>query len=788
MKFLSTLVIVCFLTAAAYSQTTGRVAGTVTYNGGPVANATVTATLTNSISPLFSVTTNASGGFAFDPIEPGEYSIAAVINAGGVLKTSRHIAPVTITNGQSVDLSLVLEDASPINEQVTVSADSPQTIEQVSKTVDVIDGQEMRERADFALVDALRIVPGFRVQQLGGFGRTATIKTRGLRNQDTAILIDGMRFRDASAITGDASAFLSDFTLTSVSRIEVLRGSGSSLYGTNAIGGTIDFQTPRPTTGFHGQLSTAVGGLGLRRVRGNVSDGTGDGRLGFTMGVSRTGYTEGIDGNDNAHSTNFQSRVEYAPNGETNLSARFFVSDAFVRLNANPDTLEPVPGSNFGIIDAEPGVNFVFDRDDPDSTQESKFFNGQLVLTHAFSSGLLFHASYSGLKTSRKNDEGVLGPGFQSASTSIFDGTIQTANVHINWVPNVINQMTAGYEFEHERFGNNGSTPDASGNFFTRAYQSSHTVYVQDLLQLFGRRLQLAGGLRAQFFDLGSPNFSITNTPYSNLSLETPPAAYTFDGAAAYLFPTGTKLRAHVGNGYRIPSLYERFGTFFSSFGGAAFFALGDPNLKPEKSIAFDAGIEQSVARGRVRLSATYFYTRLIDTVGFGNEVGAIGETPRPFGGYLNTRGGIARGAEFSAKVRATTSTDVFASYTYTNSDQAVPQVSGSGVLRTLGIPSQQFTLSATHRVGRFWANIDLLASNSYLAPIFSNSRFNSYVFRFGGNRRADLTAGYSFRLDQDRFGLRVFGTLENVFDHKYFENGFRTPGINGRVGIAFSF
>src|SRR5206468_12458774 len=114
-------------------------------------------------------------------------------------------------------------------------------------------------RADFSLVEALQTIPGFRVQQLGGFGRTASIKTRGLRNQDTAVLIDGIRFRDASAITGDASPFLSDFTLTSVNRIEVLRGSGSSLYGTNAIGGVIDFQTPEPQQGWHGQVSGAAG-------------------------------------------------------------------------------------------------------------------------------------------------------------------------------------------------------------------------------------------------------------------------------------------------------------------------------------------------------------------------------------------------------------------------------------------------------------------------------------------------------------------------------------------------
>src|ERR1044072_8002848 len=103
-------------------------------------------------------------------------------------------------------------------------------------------------------------------------------------------------------------------------------------------------------------------------------------------------------------------------------------------------------------------------------------------------------------------------------------------------------------------------------------------------------------------------------------------SAYTFDGSASYFFDkTGTKLRAHVGNGYRVPSLFERFGPFFSSFGTPEFVALGDPNLQPEKTIAFDGGLEQTLFKNKARLSATYFYTKLIDTIGFGNVVSPIG-------------------------------------------------------------------------------------------------------------------------------------------------------------------
>ncbi len=721
-------------------------------------------------SQTFETTSDSNGNYRFENVPDGMYLLVA----GG------RQASVIVTDGRV--------SIARLADVVVVAAGDEQTLEQVSKTIDVIDGQEMRDRADFSLIESLRTIPGFRVQQLGGFGRTANIKTRGLRNQDTALLIDGIRFRDASSITGDATPFISDLTLTSINRIEVLRGSGSSVYGTNAIGGTVDFRTPSARSGTHGQVSGALGGLGLGRFRGNISHGTADDRFGIGAAYSRTIYTKGIDGEDDAGNHNLQTRIDARPWEGTSISARLFFSDADVRLNSNPDTLGTLPISNATIINAVRDVNFSPDVNDPDSFQRSRFFSGQVTVEHVLTNRLTIGGYYQGLGTRRINENGSLGPGFQSPSTSLFDGSIHTGNAHVNWTPNDTHRVSIGYEFEKERFGNDGSTPSGLGDFFTRAGQRSNTFYLQDLVALANGRLQIAGSMRVQRFALSRPEFSLTNAPYIDLTLSDPPIAYTFDGAAAYSFrSSGTKLRGHIGNGYRVPSLYERFGTFFSTFGTPEFIALGDPLLKPEKTIAFDAGIDQDLARERVKLSATYFYTRLDDIIGFGNAVPDIGLTRRPFGGYENQKGGVARGGEFSAKIRPWALTEISTSYTYTNSDQRTPQVSGSGVIKSLGIPDHQFTLVATQRIGRLWINFDLLATSPYLAPIFSGSTFSTYIYRFDGNRKGDLTVGYTFDIKNNR-SLRAFGTIENVFDQEYFENGFRTPGSTGRIGVSFGF
>ena len=780
-NFLVICAVLC-LAATVTAQQFGTVKGRALFgalNGEGVNRANVTLASVDDPSVVFKIESDADGNFLIQNVPPGEYRISADggISAYSMFGEKR----IKVVPGENPPIEVVaLFEGTP--ETVTVSATVGQSLEEVSKTVNVIDGQEMRDRADFTLVDTLRTIPGFRVQQLGGFGRTASIKSRGLRNQDTAVLLDGIRFRDSGAITGDASPFLSDITLTSVDRIEVLRGSGSSLYGTNAIGGTLDFRTPLPRSGFHGQVSGAAGGLGLGRFRSNLSYG-GD-KFGINAALSKTAYTDGIDGEDNADNTNFQTRVELNPFSRTNISGRLFVTDAKVRLNVSPDTLGTLP-SPATIIDAEEGVNFVTDENDPDSFQRSRFFSGQLHLTQVINSQFTLSGFYQGLDTNRKNTDGPLGPGFfQSAFTSVFGGTIHTANVQGKWTPNGSNTFTGGYEYELEQFRNSGSTPNPGTEFLTRASQQSHTMFAQHLISLLDDQLQLSGGVRAQWFDLGTPRFSETDGPYADRTFDSPPAAYTFDASASYLIrQTGTKLRTHVGNGYRVPSLYERFGTFF--FLGN-FFPQGNPALEPERSLGIDAGVEQWFAKEKVKASATWFYTKIKDEITYlpTDDFGA------PV--YYNFDRHFSRGAEFSVDAKATKSTDIFASYTYTNSDvrngRRTMLLIDSTDRKSFGIPDHQFTLVATQRFEKFWVTFDLLATSSYLAPVFSNTSFQQYTYRFDGNVRGDLTAGYTFTVGHDKYNLRLFGTIENLFDNEYFENGFRTAGINGRAGLSFGF
>ena len=195
-------------------------------------------------------------------------------------------------------------------------------------------------------------------------------------------------------------------------------------------------------------------------------------------------------------------------------------------------------------------------------------------------------------------------------------------------------------------------------------------------------------------------------------------------------------------------------------------------------------------ADNRLRFSATYFYTRLQEVIGFDSQR-RINPQTDPFGrffGFLNTGGGLARGLELSATASPNRMLDVFASYTYTNSDQRAPQINGSGIIRSLVVPDHQFAVVITQRIGRrAFVNFDLTATSEYLAPIFDTNTFAGRAYRFRGLAKADLGASYKLPLDESRF-LRFFGYLDNLFDRDNFESGFRTPGRTARAGASFSF
>jgi len=745
--------------------------------GRPVVSATVRL-FSRSSSTVAAITSNSQGTYRFDGVAPGDYLLRAEAPGFAVFLEERLHVDAPLTRDISLELA-------GVREQVVVTASgTSQSADEVSKSVTVIDRAEMEQRDVFALTDAVDLAPAVRVQTLGGPGQEAAIHIRGMRDIDTAVLVDGMRLRDAAIPHGDATGLIEDLLSVNPSRVEVLNGAGSSLYGTDAIGGVVNIVTDEGGGRTRGSVMAEGGSLGTMRGRAHVAGGGLGDRLQYSAGLAYADVTQGVDGDDPFRDTSVQGGVSYRLSNSLLIRARLFGGDSFAKNNSSPVQAATVPAS--GIIDAIPFVTFLPGADDPDSRRAGRFLNGALSLEGQPLAKLNYSLSFQTLASGRRYANGPAGSGFQFLGTQRFDGRIQTANGEIHYRPSAAHLLTAGYEFENENYAfdfENASDPGAASA--VNVTQKSNSVFVQDQTRWLGGRLMVTGGFRAQYFTLDRPLFlPMASAPYQGIPLASPPAAYTGDGSAAYFIrKTNTKVRGHAGRGYRVPSLYERFGTGFDSFYG--YTTLGDPRLAPEHSISFDAGIDQGFAKGHVRASATYFYTRLQQVIAFANSLNGTDPFGR-FYGYYNSQGGLSRGVETNLAISPVAALSVSASYTFVNAVERSPIVGDN--LRTFVIPRNQFSAAATWLAGkRTMLTFDTLDASNYLAPVFSDATFQSRVYRFDGLRR--INAGASYRLPLGEFrAVRFFVRAENVLNQNYFENGFRTPGRTADGGIQYEF
>ena len=757
-----------------------------------------TVTLISRDGARQTVTADATGSFRFTAVTAGQYFVQAEA-AGFDASTPRSI---DLKGDGNLDVTLSLGVAQVHSSIVVTASGTSQSTDELSKALTVVDGSTISMRDDRSVGEALVDVPGLRVQQLGGPGSTTYFKVRGLRNTDTAVLVDGLRLRDAAGTQADASGVLQDLVITDTSRIEVLRGTGSSLYGTDATGGVVNIVTDEGGGRTRGSIGVEGGSLGSVRGTAHLAGGLLQDRIQYSFGVTHWNVMSGVDGDSPARNTSGQGQATYRLSKIASISARIYAGDSFsfVRLTARSVGVLP----KTGIIDAVPvslseehryeagtplaqlelgSATFLPAANNPDSTRAGRFFTGALRFSLHPSEKLGVTAQYQDLSTTRNYGDGPAGPGSQPAGNNLSNylGRIQTANARVDASLGRFQHFDAGYEFEDEDFQNRLLPPPPSSRFFTDVSQRSNAVFAQDQIRLADGRLLFSAGYRAQFFSLQQPFFEpASGAPFAGRTFSAPPTAQTGDVSVAYsIRRTGTKIRSHAGRGYRAPSLYERFGTFYN---GSSYTLYGDPGLRPDRSSSIDGGIDQMLWKSRVQISTTYFYTRLNEVIIFDTS-GAVTPLTDPLGrngGYRNTGGGIARGVEVTSTVAATRSLQLNGAYTYTDARQQTPLV--AGVWQTYEVPRHQYSFFATQRFSsRLMGVFGYAGSTDYLASV------SGRAFRFGGPSRAQAILSYRHPLSEFR-AVRFFFKGENLLNQTYFENGFRTPQVTFTSGMQFEF
>ena len=777
MKSLIAIIFALSISANVFAQSSGGITGTVTdENGAKIAGAQVV--LTSSTGVHLNTSTDRNGTFEFNNLRSGSYFIEVKASGFSVLTSEE----IRFTRGENKQLALELKVAA-INANVVVTATgTAQREDEVSKVVSTIDSDEIEAKHELSLTETLRGTPGVRIQQQGSPGALTTVRLRGQRNFDTALLLDGLRVRDAGDINGSAVSLFADLVPVALDRVEVLRGAGSSIYGTHAIGGVINLIPAVASSGFHIEAGFDGGSLATYRERLQASGG-GE-RLGFELGVNRLDVRNGIDGDDAYGNTGFAGRLQFNPSPSINIAANLYGNVANARVNDSPFPLEAAFTTTERFPRAVAGVTFQPDFNNPDQGRRHRVLVGSGRFSQIINDTVSYSVAYQRVSSDRRNYNGpAVDPRFAAfvpfgdfEFLNINNGDVDTVDGRANFQFSRSNLATAGFEFERESLFQS-SQPSFSSFNNTTDRERTFAVFGQDQLSFLDDRLQLSLGVRGQWYRIRSadrPGFLQGREAESSI---------TGDGAIAYFIRgSGTKLRAHVGNGFRAPSLFERFGE--GTFGSAGVMRFGDPTLRAEQSISVDGGFDQRLASDRVLFGATYFYTRLqrvIAFTGFAIDPLGLGR----FGGFVNRPGGLSRGIETYFNTSPLRGMDLRASYTFTNSDRAVP---GVGLQPEYVIPKHLFGLTLNQRYRALLFNFDLNRNGSHISQVFENNfPFRMAELTFSGYTKADVFVSYE-RRQTERVTVVLFGGVENVFNQRYYENGFLAPRALGRGGIRVKF
>lgn len=669
--------------------------------------------------------TDSQGRFQFEGVAPGTYTVEVAL-------TGFAPAALEVRTGEPVEIRLAL---APVREHVVVTATRTEApTSQVGSSVSVIPREMLENRRALTLTELLRSVPGLAVVQSGAPGALTSVFVRGAESDHNKVFLDGVPVNEPGGFFNFAN-----LTALNLNRIEVVRGPQSALFGSDALGSVIQLFTERgaaerrrPRFGASlegGQHDTRRGDA---RVMGAV------GRFDYTLAGSRF-LTDNAGASSGFRNTTLSANIGTALAAETSL--RLVLHGDFGTAGTpGPVAFEPVDtGAEFRRREGQVSATF--------QNQTARIWRQRL------------HYGYARSRQ-RSLDE------VDDTAGSVFDFLFDFRNdtrrqrasyqSDFTFVPTQI--LTVAFEYEREK--GNLETIFLAFPAFSPAPLVAHRTNVGGVLQhqaLLAGRLYLTGGVRIE----RNGSFGTEATPRVSAAYFLRPGGPANAGVGA------TKLKFNFGTGVKEPSLVE-------SFSPDPFFC-GNRALKPERVRSFDLGIEQRLARERVKLEVNWFDNRFRNLVAFGSGDPDPSDSLTCFASFFNLGRAKAKGAEVVLEVSPRPGLHLTAGYTFVDSQG----MDGRPLLRR---PRHAGAVVAQWDWRRFNVTSSLVVvgrreDRDFLFPSLGLTSSPGY-------RKWDLTVNY-----RSPHRTTYFVVFENLLNERYMEVlGFPALKFTVRAGARVDF
>lgn len=419
----------------------------------------------------------------------------------------------------------------------------------------IIEARMLEQRQTRDIVDVLRDVPGVAVARIAG---QTQIRLRGAEANHVLVLVDGIEVSDPFAGEFDIGTLQAEVG----ARVEVLRGPQSALYGPDAIGGVVAYESAsgRTVPGFAARIEGGTQGTANGALRYGASGDSWDAALSAVV-VSTDGQPNARNGSRDigrdSYTVSGKGSVDLAEGLALRAAARFIRTEGQFN-DSDFDFTSPT----FGFTIDSPGTGYVNEAVYALVGARAEALEGRW--THDIS------AQVAEIDRETHNPFGLTSASEGDRVKASYVTAFKLADEH---------NLTFAADWERESFRN---ALAASGGFTGRR-AIEQTGFVGEY--------RYAGAA----FDLSAAIRHDINDRFRD--------ATTFRVGAGYRVADGTRLRAAAGSGVKNPGFFELFGFVDGRF-------IGNDALRPEKSTGWEVGVDQELGTS-AQLSVTYFDSEL---------------------------------------------------------------------------------------------------------------------------------------------------------------------------------
>ncbi|MCI0486343.1 MAG: TonB-dependent receptor [Blastocatellia bacterium] len=648
---LSPLTLIFFLfTFSVYANDRVTISGIVRDSQGSVVAEANVSLLNAQQAIIGAARTDSEGRFVIEAVPFGSYLL--VVSSKGFAEHRRAIDVRSETGGLDLEVSLAPRAAS---EEVTVTANvgNVESVETISQQVNVIGNQKLDERAKTVVAQIANEEVGLHLQRTSP--TISGIVVRGVTGNKVNIFVDGVRYT-TSAQRGGISTFLNLLEPSSLQAVEVLRGPNSAQYGSDAIGGSLQFLTRTPA--FSPDGPKLNGSVGISFNSADMSYGsnlsTTFGMRNFAIQMNLAGRRantfrpgRGIDSHNAV--TRFFGISSDLVIGDRLPDTAFTQYGGLFKMNYSPaEGSQIIAGYTRGQQDGGKRYDQLLGGDGNLIADLRNLMNDVFYVRYdraglGWLNGLTLGYSFNTQREERVNQGGNGNP------RSSINHEYERLNVHglqayANKLIGARQNILFGADFYHERIDAPafGTSPVTNATTLRRpripdnALYKSGGIYIQDVWEAVPGRLRLMGNAR---YSAASYLARAEDSPivegerlWADDSLRV--SSFTFRAGMVVTPVEGLSFLVNAGRGFRAPHMTDLgslglVGTGFevsaSEVAGleakvgstadaeAVSTGLSVEQLEPETSLSYEAGVRYY--RARFDTDFTYFVNHIRDNI-----------------------------------------------------------------------------------------------------------------------------------------------------------------------------